>query len=273
MEFLDEKEEEKFDWNTPVFSEEVMDYIGDWLCEVSIKKLIFLIISCLFIGTLMMHIFLTGLIEVSTDTFNYIDKRVTVYYSGKQIPASVDSVTEETQDMKEKEVAIRLEVPDNINPEEVTDYYIKNLMIKSNRQFDQFFNQTNQNLKEGVSIFFVNEKDWDGEKICSWDKSAGCNVQESEKNHIFVSLTGEATIDLRTLNHERAHAYFLKKPEIVAELFEVLFAKNLDLSHQKFNLYLDEQGSLRFKPAKRYRLYMDGHGSLRFLRMEIINDN
>ena len=164
----------------------------------------------------------------------------------KKSPAQVNYIESTTKELNIKEIKIRAIVPDNVDPNQVKDSYISSLLWNSNAEFNNFFNGTTEPLRQGITIFFIDQKYWDGEKACRWNQAGGCNIHDGEKNLIIIPLSGNLYEDLKMLDHERTHAYFLYEPEVIAHLVSYLFANGFDLSHQRFNLYKDDQGKLRF---------------------------
>lgn len=158
----------------------------------------------------------------------------------------VDHVNEAIQEFKKNEIVIRLIIADDIETDNIPDEYIAALMAHSNKQFDRLFRNRHDIVKEEISIFFVDKDYWVGEKICTSKNSIGCNPHNSERNFLYICLTQNFRRDLMLLNHERAHAYFLDKPEIIAIMVEHLFDNNFDLSGNSFTLYEDKLGNLRF---------------------------
>ena len=198
-----------------------------------------------------MRIFWIGVIIFFLLVYNLCSGAVWIYNIAsshfKKSPTQINYYIGKTaKDLKKKEIKIRAIIPDNADPSEVKDKYISNLLDNSNIEFGMFFNGTNRKLQEGITIFFIDQKYWDGEKACNWNKAGGCNINDEEKNLIVIPLSQNLVQDLRTLDHERTHAYFLKEPEIVAHLVENLFTNGFNLSGKSFNLYKDDQGRLRF---------------------------
>jgi len=185
------------------------------------------------------------LVNALCDCGNWIYKASGPYAKRSSVIANY-CIKTTTKDLNKKEIKIRAIIPDNANPLGIEDHYIANLLMNSNYDFDKFFSGTTRPMRQGITIFFIDQEYWDGEKICGF-KSGGCNLQDEKKNLILIPLYNHLETDLKSLNHERAHAYFLNKQEIVAHLIENLFSNGFDLSSQRFNLYKDDQGKLRFK--------------------------
>ena len=192
------------------------------------------------IGIIVFIFLASNLIACSIGIYN-----ITASYF-KKPPAQVNYIESETKELNKQKIKIRAIISDDTDPAEVKDRYITQLLVNSNWWFDQFFNFTTLPLRKNITIFFIDQKTWDGEKACSWNKAGGCNIQDGEKNIILIPLSQDIENDLRTLNHERTHAYFLYEPEIAAHLVENLFDNRLDLSQRSFRLYRDDQGKLRF---------------------------
>lgn len=210
---------------------------------MQIMAMIVLILAMIGLGAI-----LGGILNLAT---NYFHKRTTqeVY----QVATTID-------DLKEKNIVVKLHVPDNVKPETVEDDYIATLIRISDSSFEAFFKETFHPLQENITIFFIDQKYWDGEKVCSWNESGGCNINDGNKNIIFIPLSYHLVDDLQTLNHERTHAYFLREPEIVAQLVQNLFANNNDLSGKSFELYKDSQERLRFMPSSQDNTWSEFSG-------------
>jgi len=155
----------------------------------------------------------------------------------------------QTEELVKKDFKVRAIIQDNKVPWE-RDEYIAQIL---NRSDCQYFNNLHYKVggrTDTIIIYFIDQNQWDGQKICGNKKGMGCTQEFQGQKIIYMSLTQNFEADLKTLNHERAHAYFQNEPEMTAELIDHVFgneisADEIDARRLRFNLWKDDEGHLR----------------------------
>lgn len=176
-------------------------------------------------------------------TFNWIGAK------GRSYIDRNSKIVNPVEAMVKTEFKIRSMVKDNEGSNWERDEYIAQIL---NRSDCQYFNNLHFEVgsRTDTIIYFIDQNQWDGEKICGNKKDVGCTQEFQGQKIIYMSLTQNFEADLKTLNHERAHAYFQNEPEMTAELIDHVFgneisASEIDSKRLRFELWKDDEGHLR----------------------------